>query len=74
MAPTVPIIAAIVTFLAHIGAGYNLTAAQVMFSSHAFFNTIIVIMKNYTNYRNLGHTISIFIFNVLEQFFFCTFC
>lgn len=29
MAPTVPIISAIVTFLAHIGAGYNLTAAQV---------------------------------------------
>ncbi|XP_050718619.1 ATP-binding cassette sub-family C member 5-like isoform X19 [Eriocheir sinensis] len=28
MAPTVPIISAIVTFLAHIGAGYNLTAAQ----------------------------------------------
>ncbi|XP_042864040.1 multidrug resistance-associated protein 5-like isoform X6 [Penaeus japonicus] len=28
MAPTVPVIAAIVTFLAHIGAGYNLTAAQ----------------------------------------------
>ncbi|XP_050718620.1 ATP-binding cassette sub-family C member 5-like isoform X20 [Eriocheir sinensis] len=30
MAPTVPIISAIVTFLAHIGAGYNLTAAQRM--------------------------------------------
>lgn len=30
MAPTVPIIAAIVTFLAHIGAGFNLTAAQSM--------------------------------------------
>ncbi|XP_071550882.1 ATP-binding cassette sub-family C member 5-like isoform X3 [Panulirus ornatus] len=30
MAPTVPIIAAIVTFLAHIGAGNNLTAAQGM--------------------------------------------
>ncbi|XP_050718603.1 ATP-binding cassette sub-family C member 5-like isoform X6 [Eriocheir sinensis] len=30
MAPTVPIISAIVTFLAHIGAGYNLTAAQAM--------------------------------------------
>ncbi|KAK7069829.1 Multidrug resistance-associated protein 5 [Halocaridina rubra] len=29
MAPTVPVLAAIVTFLAHIGAGYNLTAAQV---------------------------------------------
>lgn len=33
MAPTVPIIAAIVTFLAHIGAGNNLTAAQVMYIS-----------------------------------------
>ncbi|XP_063866904.1 ATP-binding cassette sub-family C member 5-like isoform X1 [Scylla paramamosain] len=30
MAPTVPIIAAIVTFLAHIGAGYDLTPAQGM--------------------------------------------
>ncbi|XP_042240635.1 multidrug resistance-associated protein 5-like isoform X3 [Homarus americanus] len=30
MAPTVPIVAAIITFLAHIGAGYNLTAAQGM--------------------------------------------
>ncbi|XP_076047153.1 ATP-binding cassette sub-family C member 5-like isoform X2 [Oratosquilla oratoria] len=28
MAPTVPVIAAIVTFLAHIGAGYNLTPAK----------------------------------------------
>ena len=29
LAPTVPVIAAIITFLCHVGAGYNLTAAQV---------------------------------------------
>ncbi|XP_037076068.1 multidrug resistance-associated protein 5-like isoform X2 [Pollicipes pollicipes] len=29
LAPTVPVIAAIVTFLSHVAAGYNLTAAQV---------------------------------------------
>lgn len=30
MAPTVPVISAIITFLAHIGAGNSLTAAQVL--------------------------------------------
>ncbi|KAK4289504.1 hypothetical protein Pmani_037528 [Petrolisthes manimaculis] len=30
LAPTVPVISAIVTFLAHIGAGYNLTTAQAL--------------------------------------------
>lgn len=30
MAPTVPVISAIITFLAHVGAGNSLTAAQVL--------------------------------------------
>jgi len=30
MAPTIPIISAIVMFLAHVSAGNNLTAAQVL--------------------------------------------
>ncbi|KAG7158772.1 Multidrug resistance-associated protein 5-like 1 [Homarus americanus] len=37
MAPTVPIVAAIITFLAHIGAGYNLTAAQIHCQEPAVF-------------------------------------
>nr|XP_053629709.1 ATP-binding cassette sub-family C member 5-like [Cherax quadricarinatus] len=40
MAPTVPIIAAIITFLAHIAAGYNLTAPQT-YSLLMVFNTVI---------------------------------
>jgi hypothetical protein len=36
MAPTIPVIATIVTFLAHISAGNNLTAAQVKCSLITF--------------------------------------
>ncbi|XP_027219261.2 ATP-binding cassette sub-family C member 5 isoform X6 [Penaeus vannamei] len=46
MAPTVPVIAAIVTFLAHIGAGYNLTAAQgfSVFATYRATNFPLVIL------------------------------
>nr|XP_045601897.1 ATP-binding cassette sub-family C member 5-like isoform X2 [Procambarus clarkii] len=49
MAPTVPIIAAIVTFLAHIGAGYNLTAAQT-YSLLMVFSTVIRNGFSYSSY------------------------
>jgi hypothetical protein len=34
MAPTIPVISAIITFLAHISAGNNLTAAQVLHTTY----------------------------------------
>jgi hypothetical protein len=41
VAPTIPVISAIVTFLAHISAGNNLTAAQVLHTSYMKCNLII---------------------------------
>ena len=41
MAPTIPVIAAIITFLAHITAGNNLTAAQVR--TYLYYHSFIFI-------------------------------
>lgn len=45
MAPTVPVISAIITFLAHISAGNNLTAAQVLHIT--YINCYLIIYAVY---------------------------
>ncbi|XP_064100115.1 ATP-binding cassette sub-family C member 5-like isoform X4 [Macrobrachium nipponense] len=55
MAPTVPVLAAIITFLAHIGAGYNLTAAQAFTVTSLFVKDV---RQSLNRVRTSSHVIS----------------
>jgi hypothetical protein len=44
LAPTIPVVSAIVTFLAHISAGNNLTAAQVLHNTCMKCNLVICVV------------------------------
>ncbi|PSN45519.1 hypothetical protein C0J52_13173 [Blattella germanica] len=52
MAPTVPVISAIVTFLAHICAGNNLTAAQVRLPNNGKLNNGHTLLGKFIHYFN----------------------